>query len=169
MRRQVRRSGRVLAAGRQTIEIRLDPEGCGPCHLGRGCGAAFSFFTGWRRPIVRLPRTTAAPLSPGTRVAVSIPEALLERLGVIAYGAPLAGLFSGLIAATLWIGVLPGAGHSGFAPAAAGRSPAVMAAGDLWALGLIIAGLLLGLAAGRRLASRLLPAELALAISEISD
>ncbi len=168
MNHRVRRGGRVIAAGGRTIAIRLDPDACGPCRTGQGCGAGLQFFTRGEGEILRVPWAGAA-FPPGTRVIVSMSDALLGRLGGIAYGAPLVGLFGGLIAATLfdtgWLDALVG----GFAPAAAGVLPPAPPAGDFFTLCLLAGGLLAGLATGRRLSRRLLPAALELAIEPIAE
>ena len=96
------RRGRITANDGELIGIRAElPATCAACSDGRGCGALAlaSLFGRPARTIVEVPRPPGQECRIGDEVCVSISEATVLRLSVLAYLLPVVSLILGA-----WLG-----------------------------------------------------------------
>ncbi len=120
--------GLLVARRGPLVWLEVNPKSCLRCASGKGCGAALLGRTGARR--LRVNGRSEWQL--GQRVALPTLDQPLPRLAWLAYGAPLLGLFAGLLLSVSISYLLP------LGPAGADASALVMAAAGAWLGGKIL-------------------------------
>ncbi len=96
------------APGRRVAHILASPAApCARCAEGRGCGADL-FRWGRRRNEFRVPLPRSVDVAVGDTVRLAVPERLVLRIALLAFGVPLLAAATGASLAAAW-----GAGDRG--------------------------------------------------------